>query len=80
MGHVYRATSSARTTRASACSVGEEEGKGNELRREAFEGPPLSINFIGNIEGRDNGRCDVVVTDGFTGNVCLKGLGEPGRR
>ena len=32
------------------------------------------INFIGNIEGRDiyNGRCDVVVTDGFTGNVCLK--------
>ena len=56
-------------------SVGEEEGKGNELTKETFEKlRHSSINFIGNIEGRDiyNGRCDVVVTDGFTGNVCLK--------
>ena len=55
--------------------MGDEEGKGNELTREAFEQlRGSSLNFIGNVEGRDiyNGRCDVVVTDGFTGNVCLK--------
>jgi phosphate acyltransferase len=57
-------------------SIGEEEVKGNELTKEAF---PLlrdlsGINFVGNIEGRDvfTGAVDVVVTDGFTGNVMLK--------
>jgi glycerol-3-phosphate acyltransferase PlsX len=61
--------------RVGLLSNGEEAGKGNDLVRETY---PLlersSLNFIGNIEGRDiyNGRCDVVVTDGFTGNVCLK--------
>jgi phosphate acyltransferase len=57
-------------------SIGEEEVKGNELTKEAF---PLirdlsSLNFVGNIEGRDvfTGTVDVVVTDGFTGNVMLK--------
>jgi glycerol-3-phosphate acyltransferase PlsX len=53
---------------------GEEEGKGNELTKEAF--PLLSEleGFTGNVEGRDifNGSVDVVVTDGFTGNVLLK--------
>jgi len=56
-------------------SVGEEEGKGNELTKEAYEQlKESSLNFSGNVEGRDiyNGRCDVVVTDGFTGNVALK--------
>jgi len=53
---------------------GEEESKGNELTKGAF---PLLKNldhFVGNIEGRDifNGSVDVVVTDGFTGNVMLK--------
>jgi glycerol-3-phosphate acyltransferase PlsX len=60
-------------------SIGEEEGKGNDLTRETF---PLlreleaerAMNFIGNVEGRDlyNGHVDVVVCDGFVGNVALK--------
>lgn len=57
-------------------SIGEEEVKGNDLTKEAF---PLmreltSLNFVGNVEGRDvfAGIVDVIVTDGFTGNVMLK--------
>lgn len=57
-------------------SIGEEEAKGNDLTKEAF---PLlrqlsNINFVGNVEGRDvfAGMVDVIVTDGFTGNVMLK--------
>jgi glycerol-3-phosphate acyltransferase PlsX len=63
-------------------NIGEEEGKGNELvkeTRDLFDGSPL--NFVGNIEGQDlfGGRCDVVVCEGFVGNVVLKvaeGLGS----
>jgi len=53
---------------------GEEEGKGNELTKEAFPMLQNLDNFIGNVEGRDifNGAVDVVVTDGFTGNIMLK--------
>lgn len=56
-------------------SNGEEEGKGNDLVRETF--PLLNasdLNFVGNVEGKElfNGQVDVVVTDGFTGNVLLK--------
>ena len=76
MGHVYsRDIVGKDHPRVGILSVGEEEGKGNELTRDAFEElRGSSLNFIGNVEGRDiyNGRCDVVVTDGFTGNVCLK--------
>ena len=57
-------------------SIGEEEAKGNDLTKEAF---PLlrqlkNLNFVGNVEGRDvfSGMVDVIVTDGFTGNVMLK--------
>ena len=58
-------------------NVGEEEGKGHELVQktyELFRNSPLKDRFIGNIEGRDihRGAVDVVVTDGFTGNVVLK--------
>lgn len=57
-------------------SIGEEEGKGNELTREAHQllKATPGINFYGNVEGRDlfQGTTDVVVTDGFTGNVMLK--------
>ena len=68
--------------RVGLLSIGEEEGKGNDLTREAS--PllrQLSLNFIGNVEGRDiyNGKADVVVCDGFVGNVALKvseGLAE----
>jgi glycerol-3-phosphate acyltransferase PlsX len=56
-------------------SIGEEETKGNELTHETF--PllrQLPLNFIGNVEGRDiyNGHADVIVCDGFVGNVALK--------
>jgi phosphate acyltransferase len=56
-------------------SIGEEEGKGNELTRQTFALiKELPVNFIGNVEGRDlyNGRVDVIVCDGFVGNVALK--------
>ena len=76
MGHVYsRDIVGKDHPRVGILSVGEEEGKGNDLVKEAYDQlRGSSINFIGNVEGRDiyNGRCDVVVTDGFTGNVCLK--------
>jgi glycerol-3-phosphate acyltransferase PlsX len=64
--------------RVGLLSIGEEPGKGDTLRKEAFE--PLAtapgINFVGNVEGRDvmSDTVDVVVTDGFTGNVTLKTL------
>lgn len=56
-------------------SNGEEEGKGNELVKESYsELKNAPVNFIGNIEGRDvmEGTTDVMVCDGFTGNVILK--------
>ena len=57
-------------------NIGSEEGKGNELTRDAYElmKNNENINFAGNIESRDmmNGKVDVVVTDGFTGNMVLK--------
>ena len=56
-------------------SIGEEEGKGNDQVRRAFELLRASpINFVGNVEGRDifTGQVDVVVCDGFVGNVALK--------
>lgn len=56
-------------------SIGEEETKGNELTKEAFKLlTETSLNFIGNVEGRDvmAGKADVIVCDGFIGNVVLK--------
>ena len=61
--------------RVGLLSIGEEETKGNELTREAFHLlKQLPLNFIGNVEGRDlyNGHVDVIVADGFVGNVALK--------
>ena len=76
MGHVYaRDILAVEAPRVGLLSVGEEEGKGTELTREVYEQlKESSLNFVGNVEGRDiyNGQCDVVVTDGFTGNVALK--------
>lgn len=77
MGSVYAAAVlGTAAPRVGLLSIGEEESKGNELTREAFkelEEDP-GIQFIGNVEGRDvfNGQVDVVVCDGFTGNVALK--------
>lgn len=77
MGEAYsRAVLSTIKPAIGLMSIGEEEAKGNDLTKEAF---PLlremrSLNFLGNMEGRDvfSGLVDVIVTDGFTGNVMLK--------
>jgi len=64
-----------RRPRVGLLSIGEEETKGNLLTREAFQLlKRLPLNFIGNVEGRDlfNGHVDVIVADGFVGNVALK--------
>lgn len=66
---------SGRRPRVGLLSIGEEETKGNVLTREAFQLlKRLPLNFVGNVEGRDlfNGRVDVIVADGFVGNVALK--------
>lgn len=61
--------------RVGLLSIGEEEIKGNDLTKEAFKLLKSSqLNFIGNVEGRDmfTGHVDVIVCDGFTGNIALK--------
>lgn len=61
--------------RVGVLSIGEEESKGNDLTREAYKLiKDLPLNFVGNVEGRDlyNGKADVLVCDGFVGNVALK--------
>jgi phosphate acyltransferase len=61
--------------RVGLLSIGEEETKGNLLTRESFQLlKRLPLNFVGNVEGRDlfNGHVDVIVADGFVGNVALK--------
>ena len=61
--------------RVGLLSIGEEETKGNDMTKEAFRLLREStLNFIGNLEGRDvyNGNADVIVCDGFLGNVSLK--------
>jgi len=61
--------------RVGLLSIGEEDTKGNEVTKEAFKLLKASpINFIGNVEGRDvySGAADVIVCDGFIGNVALK--------
>jgi glycerol-3-phosphate acyltransferase PlsX len=62
-------------------SIGEEMGKGDEMRKRTYDLLSKEPGFIGNVEGSDLtlGRADVVVTDGFTGNVALKTL-EGGMR
>ena len=78
MGHLYaREVLAIRNPRVGLMSIGEEDTKGDEVTREAFrllKDAPL--NFIGNVEGRDvfSGEADVVVCDGFIGNVSLKAV------
>ncbi len=76
MGHVFmESVLGLKNPRVGLMSIGEEESKGNELTKEAFEKlKASSLNFIGNVEGKDmySGKADVIVSDGFTGNVALK--------
>ncbi|HWZ13244.1 MAG TPA: phosphate acyltransferase PlsX [Acidobacteriaceae bacterium] len=76
MGEMYaRSVLKIPRPRVGLLSIGEEEGKGNELTKETFPlMRALDLNFIGNVEGRDifNGHADVIVCDGFVGNVALK--------
>jgi glycerol-3-phosphate acyltransferase PlsX len=77
MGSVYtRAVFHVPSPRVGLMSMGEEESKGTDLTREVLEVLKCDpeLNFIGNVEGHDvfSGKADVVVMDGFTGNVVLK--------
>jgi phosphate acyltransferase len=76
MGKVFsQAILNVKNPKVGVMSIGEEDLKGNDLTKETFallrEAP---VNFIGNVEGRDvfTGEVDVIVSDGFTGNVILK--------
>jgi phosphate acyltransferase len=82
MASAFSRINGVKNPRVGLLSIGEETGKGNNLIKETY---PLleksSLNFIGNVEGRDvfQGNVDVIVCDGFVGNVCLKvseGLAE----
>jgi glycerol-3-phosphate acyltransferase PlsX len=82
MASAFSRINDVKNPRVGLLSIGEETGKGNSLIKETY---PLlersSLNFIGNVEGRDvfQGEVDVIVCDGFVGNVCLKvseGLAE----
>src|ERR1700681_1482883 len=76
MGEIYfRTMFGTKRPRVGLLSIGEEETKGNELTRDAFQLlKKLPLNFVGNVEGRDiySGKVDVIVADGFVGNVALK--------
>jgi phosphate acyltransferase len=77
IGNVYaRYVLGVKKPKVGLMNLGEEEGKGTVLTQAAFQllKNNKSLNFVGNIEGRDlfNDRADVVVCDGFTGNVILK--------
>src|SRR5580692_7948109 len=76
MGEIYyRLTFGSRKPRVGLLSVGEEEIKGNELTREVYTRLKKSpVHFVGNVEGGDlfSGAVDVIVSDGFVGNIALK--------
>ncbi len=76
MGEIYyRAIFGTRRPKVALLSIGEEEMKGNELTREAHSRLKQSaLNFVGNVEGREifGGSVDVIVCDGFIGNIALK--------
>ena len=78
MAHIYaKNILGVASPRVGLLSIGEEAGKGNDLVKETFKLLQESrINFIGNVEGHDifDGSADVIVCDGFTGNVSLKAV------
>ncbi|HTZ30876.1 MAG TPA: phosphate acyltransferase PlsX [Methylomirabilota bacterium] len=76
MGEIYyRLTFGSRKPRVGLLSIGEEESKGNELTRAVYDRfKVLPVQFVGNVEGNDlfSGKVDVIVCDGFVGNIALK--------
>ena len=76
MTHIYsKKVLGIENPRISLANVGAEEGKGNDLMKKSYEElKNMDINFIGNLEARDviNAKTDVIVCDGFTGNILLK--------
>jgi len=76
MGEVFmKAVMGIENPRIALMSIGEEGNKGNELTRQVNKKlKSSSMNFIGNVEGKDiySGKADVIVSDGFTGNIALK--------
>lgn len=76
MGHVYaKYILGKEDPGVGLLSIGEEDGKGNEITKEVFQMLKKShVNFIGNVEGKEvyRGNADVIVCDGFTGNIALK--------
>ena len=86
MASIYLSTTLGVNPKVGLLNIGTEETKGNELTKETYHllkenAEKYNINFIGNVEGRDafSGNVDIVVTDGFTGNIFLKsieGLGK----
>ncbi|MBQ8522390.1 MAG: phosphate acyltransferase PlsX [Clostridia bacterium] len=78
MGTAYMKAQGVESPKVALLNVGTEDEKGDELTKEAFAllKKNKTINFVGNVEARDvlKGNVDVVVCDGFAGNVCLKTL------
>lgn len=78
MGSIYsKSVLGVENPRVALLNIGEEAGKGDELAKDTyklFEENKVNINFIGNAEGKEIflGNCDVIVCDGFVGNVTLK--------
>ena len=75
MGNEYMKAMGVKNPRIALLNIGTEEEKGNELSKTAHQLLKESkLNFVGNIESRDvlRGNVDVVVTDGYSGNICLK--------
>src|SRR5699024_5176681 len=78
MGAIYSANARiAKQPNGGLLNVGTEEGQGSHITKKAYDlMNNVAVNFIGNVEARDllSGVADVVVTDGFTGNVTLKSI------
>ncbi len=77
LGHAYaQQVLRVKNPRVGLLNIGEEPGKGSDFARDVFDQLAASpgLNFVGNIEGKDltRDKADVVVTDGFTGNVAIK--------
>ncbi len=71
----YRLILGKKNVRVGLLNIGEEASKGTELMRESYKLlSSLNLNFLGNVEAKDifSGKCDVIVCDGFVGNVALK--------